>query len=467
MGVYSQWLKTQAVGSSSASLIEAAVSRRGEIPAVPVANSSCPWMLLLGSCTSNHFPPCSYPFTNLNSNALWPLFNTQVKVYATKYVGHGRRLAEKAARNGADLVGAVGGDGTLNEVIDGIMRAGVMGPDGLPRAVVTVLPLGTASDFHRSMAWEPYDFEEAMWRIGKRGETAVLDVARIRCASPEGIKERHFINIASCGASARAALKVDRWRWLGQKSSYRMAAVAALFRYMPRNLAVRVNNGEWTKAAGTTMIAIGNGSYFGCGINMCPDANPYDGELQVVKAKRMGVCDFLFRRHRLKIGRHLDMKGFSAENASRIDVALWDNRRRGPKETLGMFGNTSMTNTYDSSPGDASPEPSFTTQRTESAETPSPAERASSSRGQLEYSPSGSERSARSASGRSLSTLSSSMTRSGSAAGRKNGKKELKEADYGPVPVEVDGEVIGHVPFSVTVLPGAIKFRVSGFRTDE
>lgn len=389
----------------------------------------------------------------------------EVKVYATKYVGHGRKLAERAARNGADLVGAVGGDGTLNEVIDGIMRAGVMGSDGLPRAVVTVLPLGTASDFHRSMAWEPYDFEEAMWRIGKRGETAVLDVARIRCASPEGIKERHFINIASCGASARAALKVDRWRWLGQTSAYRMASVAALFRYRPRNLAVRVDNGEWTKAAGTTMIAIGNGSYFGCGINVCPDANPYDGELQVVKAKRMGVCDFLFRRHRFKIGRHLEMKGFSAENAAKIDVALWDNRRQGPKETWGIFGSNSMTNTYDASPGDASPEPSFTTQRTESAETYSPAEPGSSSRGQLEYSPSGSERSA---SGRSISTLSS-ITRSASkdSMGRKNGKKELKEADYGPVPVEVDGEVIGHVPFSVTVLPGAIKFRVSGFRKDE
>ena len=387
-----------------------------------------------------------------------------MKVYATKYVGHGRKLAEKAARNGADLVGAVGGDGTLNEVVDGIMRANVLGPDGLPRAVVTVLPLGTASDFHRSMAWEPYDFEEAMWRIGKRGECAVLDVARIRCASPEGIKERHFINIASCGASARAALKVDRWRWLGQKSAYRMAVVASLFRYVPRNLAIRVDGGEWTKAPSTTMLAIGNGSYFGCGMNICPDANPYDGELQVVKAKRLGVCDFLFRRHRLKIGRHLEMKGFSAENAHRIDVGLWDNRRQGPKETWGIFKSDSLNGFDDASAGEASPEPSFSMQRVES-EANSPNDPRNT---QLEDSPSGSERSARSASARSMSTLSS-LTRGGSTSsnGRKNGKKELKEADYGPVPVEVDGEVIGHVPFSVTVLPHAIKFRVSGFRKDD
>ena len=434
-------------------------------------------------------------------------------MYATKYPGHGRRLAERAARNGADLVGAVGGDGTLNEVVDGVMRAGVRGPDGLPRAVVTILPLGTASDFHRSMAWQPNNFDDGMWRIGKRGQTAIIDVAHIQCASPEGPKERYFINVASCGAPARAALKVDKWRWMGQKAGYRMASVGAFFRHKPQNLAVRVDGGEWKKQSSTTLLAVGNGGYYGNGLNICPDASPYSSQLQVVTGKRLGVCDFLFNRHRLKMGKHLEMKGYSAESAGRIDVALWDNGRQGPSQrdargvlfeqqiAVGGGGGGSVQR----APPPPSPQqqpqqqteadingvatapqqqqqqqgmtPSLSFSRTESlVSLPDDARNVSA----REWS--GSEHSGRSGSTmsswhrpNSASTAATAATREredlgSSRRSRPAGtqasshqKKEfqmVKEADLGPVPVEVDGEVIGHAPFSVTVLPGALKFRV-------
>jgi len=439
----------------------------------------------------------------------------QVRVYATKYPGHGRRLAERAARNGADLVGAIGGDGTLNEVVDGVMRAGVLGPDGLPQAVVTILPIGSASDFHRSMAWEPNNFEEAMARIGKRGSTVVLDVARVRCASPDGVKDRHFINIASCGASARAALKLNSWRWMGQKFSYRLAALGSLLKYVPRSLAVRLDGGEWVKHSNTTMLAVGNGSYFGNGLNICPDANPYDGQLQVVVGKKMGVVDFLFNRHRLKMGKHLEMKEFSADNAMRIDVAVWDRKRQGPKQTesaIDVFepitsspmaappatptaGNATGTmaqqnpalyrrdSSQNITPVQMTPNGSYTMLQQSGA----PMANAAGEEGfdprlmnsvAAPASPgrpaapewSGSERSGRSAStisswqrGASRDDLragSSNVSRRSSYNDNGNGRKPLKVADYSPVPLEIDGEVIGHAPFSIQVLPSAIKFRV-------
>jgi len=409
------------------------------------------------------------------------------------------------------LVGAIGGDGTLNEVVDGVMRAGVLGPDGLPQAVVTVLPLGTASDFHRSMAWEPSNFEDGMWRIGKRGSTALLDVARVRCASPEGITDRHFINIASCGASARAALNLDSWRWMGQ-NSYSLAALGSMLKYVPRSLAVRLDGGEWVKHSKTTMLAVGNGSYFGNGMNICPDANPYDGQLQVVVGKRLGVVDLLFKRNRLKMGKHLEMKGFSTDNAMRIDVALWDRKKQGPKLTESAYdlfepittspmtaaaaspvannaaGTMAQQNpslhqrnsSFNLSPVQGTPNGSFTM-------LPQPGAPMAGAAGEEGFNPtqinsttapaspgrtaewSGSERS-----GRSTSTISSwqrssskedlragtSMPRSNSYSGNGNSKKPLKVADYSPVPLEIDGEVIGHAPFSIQVLPSAIKFRV-------
>jgi diacylglycerol kinase family enzyme len=396
------------------------------------------------------------------------------------------------------------------------MRAGVLGPDGLPQAVVTILPLGTASDFHRSMSWEPNNFEEAMWRIGKRGNTAILDVARVRCASPEGIKDRHFINVASCGASARAALKLDSWRWMGQKSSYRMAALGSLIKYVPRSLAVRLDGGDWVKHSNTTLLAVGNGSYFGNGLNICPNASPYDGQLQVVVGKKLGISDFLFKQHKLKMGKHLEMKGFSADNAMRIDVALWDSKRQGPKLTESAYevfepSSTMAAGGTVSNSGaqqQQSQQHGASLHRRESSQnlslvqlTPNGSYAVlphASASGNAAGAPeevflpeapagrpaarewSGSERSGRS--GRSASTISSwqrsnskedlrtggpSMSRRNRSTRDNDGTRDnnfnqtsLKVADYGAVPLEIDGEVIGYAPFSIEVLPSAIKFRV-------
>lgn len=365
------------------------------------------------------------------------------------------------------------------------MKAGNYGDDGLPRATVTVLPIGTASDFHRSMAWEPNNFEEAMWRIGKRGTTAVLDVARIQCASPYGPQDRHFINVASCGASARAALGLDAWRWMGEKSAYRMAALSGLFKYIPRTLAIRIDDGEWEKVKSTTMVAIGNGSYFGNGLNIAPDANPYDGRLQVVTAQRMGVMDFLFKSWKLKMGKHLDLKGFSSQNASKIEVVEW-----GKSTDMNAYSVSSLYNNQaehyeqqwrsrgrrgDGNGHDGSPDTS-----------PTPRQQSSSSLGERE------------SSGDDLGTCGGRSSIGGgsrppSEGGSSNGgsrsasqaqqyqqqmyvqqqyiknaakKKAMKKekVDFGAVPIEIDGEVIGHAPFTVMVIPSAIKFRVAGMQ---
>jgi len=395
-------------------------------------------------------------------------------VHITQSKGHARKLAYRAAQRGADLIAAVGGDGTLNEVVDGVMHAGVLGADGLPRAVITVLPLGSASDFHRTMAWEPDNFEEAMWRIGKRGSTAVLDVARVQCEGPDGPVDRHFINVASCGASAKAALAVDKWKWMGKKGKYRMAALAALMKHAPRTLGIRVDNGEWQKVSGATMVAIGNGSYFGHGLNITPDASPYSGTLQVVTARRMGVVDFILKSWRLKMGKHLDLKGFSAQEGSKIEVAPWKARRTEPEmpsfvagaggdlaagaisREASMASMTSMTPrqpSEDSATGFAAAGPSAGPSRTASmSETEGAASQWSGSEGSL-----------RKGRGFFPRRRSSGSLAGSEAKGKDGGKgKDGKEAaiDYGPVPLELDGEVVGWAPFAVTVLPGAIKFRV-------
>lgn len=416
----------------------------------------------------------------VSARLLKQLKTVERSVCITKYPGHGRKLAERAALAGADLIAAVGGDGTLNEVIDGVMRAGVYGPDGLPRATVTILPLGTASDFHRSMAWDPNDFEEAMWRIGdKRGTQAVLDVAHVRCASPDGPKDRYFINVASCGASARAALGISRWRWLGRKAAYRMAAVWALAGHSPRSLAMRMDGqDEWKKFPKTSILALGNGSYFGHGLNIAPDANPFDGKLQLVAGRSLGIGDMLLRRRQLKMGTHIKAKDFIAEDVTTVEVAFWDSQESGPlldESALEVFcvpnarsGMESPASVVSASlppvSADATPrfDPASPMSRQSSLEiTASEGSFMSQALGAVGAAANMGRSGSLSSLGRSDARTPRAAAASISFAEEKGIEKKKEKIDYGPMPLEVDGEVIGHVPFTVRVIQRAIKFRVA------
>lgn len=449
----------------------------------------------------------------------------------TKSRGHARHLAEKSCRSGASLVVAVGGNGTLNEVVDGVLRSGVTGADGLPYATVAVIPLGSTSDFHRSMSWQAstnrHNFEEAIARLGRRGETVVLDVGRIVCDSPKGTIERHFINVVSCGASARAAMLTSRWKWLGNCGKYRMATLSALFKNRNQNLGIRVDGGVWKKVKDASLLAVGNGSYFCHGINICPGANPYDGKFQMVCASQIGPISFFSRLWKFKMGKHVDSKDIQlAEVNQNVDVAPW----RGGRPVFDLLP-TAYTPTQ-SGPSASSSDSSCYIERVQSLGSSLSAGTSPqllTPGGSLNLEPlripsyptsSGTDVSAQTqrmgrfedeniGSSSSISSpsnwesdqdsgnvsspefqeqdtvaqqtmsnrpdmvrnpqkddLGSTCARSKNPSNRSKRKvnkvKSINEDDYGPIPVEVDGEVIGFAPFSISVIPGAIKFRVLG-----
>lgn len=137
------------------------------------------------------FPPLSNP-SNLVSIVSSCL---QCEMLFTESVGHATVLAEEATKAEVEMIIVAGGDGTLNEVIDGVMHAAAHGGT---KPIINVLPLGRRNNFFKSMYWDSWDFEKAMWRIGK-GSVGLLDVARVKCASPNGVVCRHYINVASCG----------------------------------------------------------------------------------------------------------------------------------------------------------------------------------------------------------------------------------------------------------------------------
>lgn len=165
---------------------------------------------------------------------------------------------------------AVGGDGTVSEVVDGLA-----GSDGVDLAVI---PGGTGADFVRTFGI-PTSLEGAV-RAALEGETRRIDLGRATYRAWDGqTDEAHFANVASAGMSGAIAKRVNesatRGGALKLRASYLWATLAVFARW--RNTEVRVSVDGETRAARMHDVVVANGRYFGGGMMICPEASPDDG----------------------------------------------------------------------------------------------------------------------------------------------------------------------------------------------
>ena len=191
--------------------------------------------------------------------------------------------AREAAREwSGGLLIVIGGDGTINEVINGLGRAGF--PDDVTLAV---LPTGTGNDLAATLAI-PEDPEEAEAVI-RQYRVRTLDVARVRS---EGVGERFFINVASGGFGAETSLIADeelKSRW--GKLSYLRASLEVARNFDIREVKLTIDDEE--RVVRAVNMAIGNCRYAGGGWLASPKANPEDGFLDVVVIEDVGLKETL------------------------------------------------------------------------------------------------------------------------------------------------------------------------------
>ncbi|HEX5700234.1 MAG TPA: diacylglycerol kinase family protein [Rubrobacter sp.] len=180
------------------------------------------------------------------------------------------------------LLIVAGGDGTINDVVNGLGRAGF--PEGV---TLGILPAGTGNDLAATLCI-PEDPELAEDVIQQNRERR-LDVARVRS---EGIGERFFINVATGGLGAEISYANDeelKERW--GKLSYLRASLEVARNFEVRELTIYLDGeGHQVKAVN---IAVGNCRYTGGGWPATPKANPEDGLLDVVVIETLGVADLL------------------------------------------------------------------------------------------------------------------------------------------------------------------------------
>lgn len=184
------------------------------------------------------------------------------KIIQTEYKGHAIELAKEAKESDADIVVAVGGDGTLLEVANGLM-----GSD----KILGIIPAGSGNDFSRAIS-VPHDTISAL-ELLKNGKPKFVDVGKIK-----GI---YFINVASVGLDAEIARDVMRYkRFLPGGISYYIVAVLKLFTYKFKEMSLFID-GKPLKSK-FTLVAVANGTHYGGGMKVNPEGLVNDGFLNVI-----------------------------------------------------------------------------------------------------------------------------------------------------------------------------------------
>ena len=202
--------------------------------------------------------------------------------------GDATRFARSAAESGVDLMIAAGGDGTVNEVVNGVAGTDWRGPLG-------IIPLGTANDFALGLGL-PEDVAAA-FEVARSGSDREVDLAQVN--------DRWFINVSTGGVAATATgdTPQDTKRLLGPLA-YLVTGVQKLPDLEP--LSVQISAGAGEEFAGEIMMyAVGNGRRTGAGSQVTPEAELDDGELDVLIVPGMTRMEFMALAPRIRAGSHL------------------------------------------------------------------------------------------------------------------------------------------------------------------
>jgi YegS/Rv2252/BmrU family lipid kinase len=223
-----------------------------------------------------------------------------VEVERTRAPRDAERIAREAVRSGCERIVVAGGDGTLSEVVEGILAAGLGG-----YAEIGLLPMGTGGDFARSLGI-PHDLEGALACLAA-GKTRTLDAGRVGFLDRSSQRARiHFANVASLGISGLVVELVNSGsKALGGTASFLLGTLRGLARYRCQPVALRVD-GVPVFEGPLVLAAAANGHYFGGGMHVAPRARLDDGRLDVVIIPEVAKLRLLTRLPSIYRGTHLE-----------------------------------------------------------------------------------------------------------------------------------------------------------------
>ncbi len=211
-----------------------------------------------------------------------------VWVSVTNGNGHAIELARNAVLSGTDYLIAAGGDGTMSEVVNGIMEVEKSKRENL---IVGLYPFGSGNDFARTfkLSKKLSDLKDLILN----DSTNQIDVGKIEYKNMKGENAvRYFNNIADIGLGAEVAKRVNEGKKIyGPNFDFFKATVLGFLNYKRKQLKIESESFNWSGRL--LILCLANGKYFGSGLGIAPEAKVNDGKISITLAAEVSLFDYL------------------------------------------------------------------------------------------------------------------------------------------------------------------------------
>jgi diacylglycerol kinase (ATP) len=230
----------------------------------------------------------------------------------TEAKGHGIELAKEAASGGYRYLVAVGGDGTVHEVANGILETGEAKSTDLG-----IVNTGTGSDLARSIGVSR-DYARTCNSLANPNIFSI-DVGMVEYRQGGQAKKRYFVNSAGIGFDATVVEATERMpKFFGGTIPYLIGLFRSFLGY--RNKPVSFQIGDKEEKAKVLSIVVANGGYFGGGMHIAPEARLNDGLLDIVIIGNIGKIELLKAFPRVYKGTHLTHPKIRLEKGIQINI---------------------------------------------------------------------------------------------------------------------------------------------------
>ncbi len=242
------------------------------------------------------------------------------KVAFTKSAGDGANLSRNAAETGQSFIIACGGDGTINEVANGILESG-------KDVELGIMPSGTGGDFRRTLKMPGSPREAA--RALRDGKTEWIDVGRVTFQSHDDQTiSRYFLNVSSFGLAASIiervkANKALNWLPLGGvrgRANFALSTLQEVVDLDAVTVKIRIDGAD-EKLLNTVNFCVANARFFGGGMKIAPDAKLNDGFLDIINIGDIRTAKVILNAYTLYAGTHLDLTEVKSKLAKKIEVS--------------------------------------------------------------------------------------------------------------------------------------------------
>ena len=237
-----------------------------------------------------------------------------VEVHETRSKNDAVQLAGKAVHQHYDAILAAGGDGTLHQVLNGMMLHHETAKD-IP--LLGLIPLGSGNDFARTMNIS--NKPEAIEEILNRFTSKLIDIGKITFPDKSELPPRYFINIADVGMGPIVVERLlNSGRAFGSFVAYYAAIIKTFFTYRPEEIILQTPLWKWSGPVRS--VAVANGKFFGNGIGIAPDAVVDDGKFSCFIAGNVSVLDFIIQNGRLRSGKRAIHDDIEYREANEVTI---------------------------------------------------------------------------------------------------------------------------------------------------